>query len=88
MLKDFKEFALKGNIIDLAVAVIIGEAFGKIISSLVSDILMPLIGILLGNADFTNLFITLGSSKTFKTILMRQKMQAFQHLIMVSSLIT
>ena len=68
MLKDFKEFALKGNIIDLAVAVIIGGAFGKIISSLVSDILMPLIGILLGNADFTNLFITLGSSKTFKTI--------------------
>lgn len=67
MLKEFKEFALKGNIVDLAVGVIIGGAFGKIVSSLVSDIIMPLIGLLLGNVDFSNLFITLGSG-SFKTI--------------------
>lgn len=67
MLKEFKEFALKGNVMDLAVGVIIGGAFGKIVSSLVSDIIMPLVGMLLGNVDFTNLFITLGSG-SFKTI--------------------
>lgn len=67
MIKEFKEFALKGNIMDLAVGVIIGGAFGKIVSSLVSDIIMPLIGILLGNVDFTNLFITLGNGN-FKTM--------------------
>ena len=55
MIKEFKEFALKGNIIDLAVAVIIGGAFGKIISSLVNDVLMPIIGILLGGVNFTGL---------------------------------
>ncbi len=54
-LKDFKEFAIKGNVIDLAVAVIIGTAFGKIVSSLVNDILMPPIGLLLGGVDFTYL---------------------------------
>ena len=52
MLKEFKEFALKGNVIDLAVGVIIGGAFGKIVSSLVNDVLMPLIGILLGGVNF------------------------------------
>lgn len=55
MWKEFKEFALKGNVIDLAVAVIIGGAFGKIVSSLVNDVLMPVIGILLGGIDFTGL---------------------------------
>ena len=55
MLKEFKEFALKGNVIDLAVAVIIGGAFGKIISSLVNDVLMPAIGILMGGISFTDL---------------------------------
>ena len=55
MLKEFKEFALKGNVIDLAVGVIIGGAFGKIVSSLVNDMLMPLIGMLIGGIDFTNL---------------------------------
>jgi large conductance mechanosensitive channel len=59
MLKEFKEFALKGSVLDLAVAVIIGAAFGKIISSLVSDVIMPPIGLLLGNLDFSNLFIDL-----------------------------
>lgn len=59
MLKSFKDFALRGNVIDLAVGVIIGTAFGKIITSFVSDILMPPIGMLLGNVDFSNLFIDL-----------------------------
>ena len=58
-IKEFKEFALKGNVMDMAVGVIIGGAFGKIISSLVDDIIMPLIGKLLGNADFTNLYIAM-----------------------------
>ena len=55
MLKDFKEFALRGNVLDLAVAVIIGSAFGNIITSLVDDILMPVIGILLGGVNFSDL---------------------------------
>lgn len=57
--KEFKEFALKGNVMDMAVGVIIGGAFGKIVSSLVNDILMPPIGALIGNADFSNLRIDL-----------------------------
>ena len=67
MLKEFKQFAMKGNVIDLAVGVIIGAAFGKIITSLVNDIIMPLIGLLIGNIDFTNLFIVLGKGH-FATI--------------------
>lgn len=59
MLKEFKEFALKGNVVDLAVGVIIGSAFGAIVKSLVDDIIMPPIGYLLGNVDFTNLFIVI-----------------------------
>ena len=59
MLKDFKTFAMKGNIIDLAVAVIIGAAFGKIVSSFVNDILMPPIGLLLGGVDFTDIVLPL-----------------------------
>lgn len=57
MLKEFKEFAVKGNVMDLAVGVIIGAAFGKIIASFVSDVLMPPIGLAIGKVDFTNLFI-------------------------------
>lgn len=67
MWKEFKEFALKGNVVDLAIGVIIGGAFGKIVTSLVNDIIMPLIGILLGKVNFSNLFIVLGSGH-FKTI--------------------
>ena len=59
LLKEFKEFALKGNVMDMAVGVVIGGAFGKIVSSLVADIIMPLIGALLGNVDFTKLAVTL-----------------------------
>lgn len=60
MIQEFKEFAIKGNMVDLAVAVIIGGAFGKIIDSLVKDIIMPIVGLFLGGVDFRNLFITLG----------------------------
>ncbi|WP_312666754.1 large conductance mechanosensitive channel protein MscL [Tissierella praeacuta] len=59
MFKEFKEFAAKGNVIDLAVGVIIGGAFGKIVTSLVNDMIMPVIGLLVGKVDFTNLFISL-----------------------------
>lgn len=59
MLKEFKEFAIRGNVLDMAVGIIIGAAFGKIVSSLVKDIIMPPIGLFLGNVDFTNLAITL-----------------------------
>lgn len=64
LLADFKKFAMKGNIIDLAVAVIIGAAFGKIVSSLVDDVLMPPIGLLLGGVDFTNIIIPLQEGAT------------------------
>ena len=59
MLKEVKEFAMRGNVLDMAVGIIIGAAFGKIISSLVNDVIMPPIGLLLGNVDFSNLFINL-----------------------------
>jgi large conductance mechanosensitive channel len=59
MLKEFKEFAIRGNVVDMAVGIIIGAAFGTIVKSLVSDIIMPPIGLLLGNVDFTNLFAVL-----------------------------
>ena len=60
MLKDFRDFAVKGNVIDLAVAVIIGAAFGKIVDSLVKDLIMPVIGRIFGGLDFSNFFIMLG----------------------------
>jgi len=59
MVKEFKEFVIRGNVLDMAVGIIIGGAFGKIVSSLVDDILMPPIGMLLGRVDFSNLFINL-----------------------------
>ena len=59
MLKEFREFVMRGNVVDLAVGVIIGAAFGAIVKSLVSDIILPPIGLLLGNVDFTNLFAVL-----------------------------
>lgn len=62
MLKEFKNFAMRGNVMDLAVGVIIGAAFGKIVTSLVSDIIMPTFGVLLGKVDFTTLSITIGES--------------------------
>ena len=62
MLKEFKEFAMKGNVLDMAIGVIIGGAFGKIVSSLVSDVLMPPLGLLMGKVDFSSLFINLSST--------------------------
>jgi large conductance mechanosensitive channel len=64
MLKEFKEFAMRGNVVDMAVGIIIGAAFGTIIASLVSEVLMPPIGLLLGNVDFSNLFLVLKEGKT------------------------
>ena len=63
MINEFKKFIMQGNVMDLAVAVIIGGAFGKIVSSLVNDIIMPLIGLILGGIDFSSLAFTLGSAK-------------------------
>lgn len=62
MLKEFKQFISKGNVVDLAVGVIIGGAFGKIVTSLVNDIIMPLIGVIIGGINFTNLSIKIGES--------------------------
>jgi large conductance mechanosensitive channel len=62
MLKEFREFAMKGNVLDMAIGIIIGAAFGKIISSLVSDVIMPPIGLAMGNVDFSNLFIDLSGT--------------------------
>jgi large conductance mechanosensitive channel len=63
MFKDFKDFVMRGNVLDLAVAVIIGGAFGRIVASLVTDIIMPPIGLVLGNVDFANLYINLSREK-------------------------
>jgi large conductance mechanosensitive channel len=63
MLKEFKEFAMRGNVMDMAVGIIIGAAFGKIVSSLVSDIIMPPIGKLMGGVDFSNLFLSLSGGQ-------------------------
>jgi large conductance mechanosensitive channel len=75
MLKEFKAFLMRGNILDLAVAVVIGGAFGKIVASLVKDIIMPPIGMLLGKVDFANLFIAL-DGKAYATLAEAQKVAA------------
>jgi large conductance mechanosensitive channel len=64
MLKEFKEFAMRGNVVDMAVGIIIGAAFGKIVTSFVNDVIMPPIGLLLGSVDFSNLFVNLGGDYT------------------------
>ena len=71
MLKEFKEFALKGNVVDLAIAVIIGAAFGKVVSSFVNDIIMPPIGMLLGGVSFSDLFISL-DGQTYPSLAVAQ----------------
>jgi large conductance mechanosensitive channel len=75
MLKEFKEFAARGNVIDLAVGVIIGASFGKIVSSLVSDVIMPPIGLLIGRVDFKNLFVSL-NGESYATLADAQKAAA------------
>jgi large conductance mechanosensitive channel len=76
MLEEFKKFALRGNVVDLAVGVIIGAAFGSIISSLVGDILMPLIGALTGGLDFSNYFVPLSAKVTADTLVEAKKQGA------------
>jgi large conductance mechanosensitive channel len=76
MIKEFKEFAMRGSVIDMAVGIVIGGAFGKIVSSVVNDIIMPPIGIILGNVDFSNLAITL-QAKTAETEAVTIKYGAF-----------
>ena len=63
MLKEFKAFAMRGNVVDMAVGIIIGAAFGRIVSSFVNDVIMPPIGMLMGNLDFSNLFVNLGDGQ-------------------------
>ncbi len=63
MLKEFREFAMRGNVVDMAVGIIIGAAFGTIVNSLVQDVIMPPIGLLLGNIDFSNIFVVLKEGK-------------------------
>jgi large conductance mechanosensitive channel len=67
MLKEFKEFAMRGNVLDMAVGIIIGAAFGKIITSLVGDVLMPPLGLILGKVDFSNLFLNI-SGKSYDSL--------------------
>ena len=67
MLKEFRDFAMRGNVVDMAVGIIIGAAFGKIVSSLVADVIMPPIGLLLGQVDFSSLFISL-SGASFESL--------------------
>ena len=75
MLKEFKEFAMRGNVMDLAVGVIIGAAFGKIVSSLVEDVIMPPIGLLLNHVTFSDLFISL-DGKTYQTLKLAKEASA------------
>jgi len=72
MLEEFKKFAMRGNVVDMAVGIVIGAAFGKIVSSFVKDVLMPPIGKLMGGVDFSNLFINLGEG-TYKTLAAAQE---------------
>jgi large conductance mechanosensitive channel len=67
MLKEFKEFAMRGNVLDMAVGIVIGAAFGKIVTSFVGDVLMPPIGVILGKVDFSGLFLNL-SGKSYSTL--------------------
>jgi large conductance mechanosensitive channel len=80
MLKEFKEFISRGNVVDLAIAVIIGGAFGAIINSLVNDIIMPLVGIILGGVDFTNLSIQVGEA----TVLYGSFIQAIVYFLIIA----
>ena len=72
-IKEFKEFAMKGNVMDMAVGVIIGGAFGKIVTSLVSDVLMPIISLCTGGIDFTHLFVNLSDDKEYATLAAAQE---------------
>ena len=71
MLKEFKEFAMKGNVIDMAVGVVIGGAFGKIVSSFVADVVTPMLGMLVGGVNFTDLAISLGTNPKGEAVLLK-----------------
>ena len=76
MFKEFKEFAMRGNVVDMAVGVVMGAAFGAIVTSLVNDLLMPVLGLILGNADFTNLFIVMSEGSVpgpYETLALAQE---------------
>jgi len=68
MLKEFRDFAVKGNVVDLAVGIIIGAAFGKIVSSVVNDLIMPVVGLFLGGIDFSNFFVQLSGDENVATL--------------------
>ena len=68
MFKEFKEFAMRGNVMDMAIGIVIGAAFGKIVTSLVNDVIMPPIGLLMGNVDFSNLFVNLTRGATYASL--------------------
>ena len=93
MLKEFKEFAVRGNVVDMAVGIIIGAAFGKIVDSLVKDVIMPPIGLVLGKVDFTNLFLVLKEGTTtgpYLTVEIAQKAGAvtFNYGVFINTLIS
>lgn len=71
MMQEFKEFAMKGNVLDMAVGVVIGAAFGKIVSSFVGDVVMPLLGTIVGGVDFTKLAVTLGTNAAGEPLLLK-----------------
>jgi large conductance mechanosensitive channel len=75
MWKEFREFAMKGSMIDLAIGVIIGGAFGKVVTSIVSDLIMPVLGLLLGKVNFSNLYISL-NGKSYESLEAAQKAEA------------
>jgi large conductance mechanosensitive channel len=72
MLKEFREFAMRGNVVDMAIGIIIGAAFGRVVTSLVADVIMPPIGLLMGNVDFSNLFVSL-SGATYDTLALAEE---------------
>ena len=78
MWEEFKKFAMKGNVLDLAIGVVIGGAFGKIVTSLVDDIIMPIVGSLVGRVDFSNLYINL-SGENFNSINCKIYFAVFSH---------
>lgn len=93
MLREFREFAMRGNVVDMAVGIIIGAAFGKIVDSLVKDVIMPPIGLLLGKVDFSNLFLVLRDGKTegpYLTLDIAQKAGAvtFNYGMFINTVIT
>jgi large conductance mechanosensitive channel len=87
MLKEFKDFAMRGNVVDMAVGIIIGGAFGKIVGSLVSDVMMPPIGMLLGNTNFSDLMLKLGEGEKAATLKYGSFLQTVVDFVIVAAAI-